>query len=130
MEMDLPPDLWERRRKIRTARRDLEELTKTCPHVMETVKEQSTYSTTIEVKCKVCGTVQAHDHGWTCEKSPDGICHYYTDTDRDGVRCVVLTDGTMDHNFPRTEEGSNWEWHPDYETDDMCLYCGEPEERK
>lgn len=68
--------------------------------------------------CAACGN--AHTTGPTiykmpgCSKSLDGVCHFEADTDRDGVACVVLKDGIMDHNFPRVN------WHPGR---GVCIYC-------
>jgi hypothetical protein len=54
---------------------------------------------------------------WDCPLSPDGVCHYYS---HDGI--VHLNDGTFDQ-MPRS-------YDPTYETEDSCIYCGKPLERK
>ena len=59
--------------------------------------------------------------GWWCDKSPDNSCYYYSD-EKDGSRIVELCNGT--------EVALPKELDPEYETDDCCLFCGEPEERK
>lgn len=64
-------------------------------------------------ECQYC----REDFGWFCEESPDHICHYYSND-----RKITLIDGT---------EVSVPEDHNDkYETDDCCIFCGNPEERK
>ena len=54
-----------------------------------------------------------------CNESPDSLCHYNTTSDRDGISCIELNDGTLDHNFPRKK------WDQKKETKDLCLYCGD-----
>ncbi len=50
-------------------------------------------------------------------ESPDGICHYYTSNNK-----IILKDGTqIDPPYDHDEDG---------ESEDWCIYCGEPEERK
>lgn len=111
-------------------RRDLKELLDTCPHIYVQVETKGYYSLTIKRMCQICDDESNVAHGWKCDDSPDKICHYYTMVDRDGVRCVDLADGLLDHNFPRTDKEKRWKWDPEYETCLCCLYCGAPEERK
>jgi len=65
------------------------------------------------VKCNECGEY----FGWYCPQSPDFTCHYYS---RDGK--IKLING----NTVNTPSGHM----PHYETDDDCIYCHSPEERK
>lgn len=70
-----------------------------------------------------CNTCNNYMEGWFCPKSPDKMCYYYSEpTKVDGKFVIALRDGT---SFPLGE------FHlQDYETDDQCLFCGYPEERK
>lgn len=70
--------------------------------------------------CEVCDRV----FGWWCPTSPDHCCHYTTESvtkDGEVKRYVQLFKGDKDFNFPK----ENY----DPESDDCCLYCGEPKER-
>lgn len=69
------------------------------------------------VWCETCGK----DLGWYCPDSPDHTCHYYSQRDETGC-FVKLIDGTR-HYLPYDHR---WQ----FESDDCCLFCGEPEERK
>ncbi len=64
-------------------------------------------------QCRHCN----EDFGWYCEESPDHTCHYYSSN-----REVELTDGSF---MPVPQEHNE-----KYETDDSCIFCGSPEERK
>lgn len=68
--------------------------------------------------CEIC----EKDFGWRCPDSPDTVCHYYT-KESNGKLVVELVNGV---ELPFTKEGHK----PDFETDDVCLFCGAPEERK
>lgn len=63
--------------------------------------------------CVICD----HDLGHYCPDSPDKSCHYWTE---DGM--IPLNDGTK-AAMPEDHD-------PDYETDDSCIFCGWPQERK
>lgn len=58
------------------------------------------------------------NNSWECANSPDGDCHYYTDEHN----VIKLNDGTT-YNMGSDHDREN-------ESDDCCLFCGEPEERK
>ena len=69
-----------------------------------------------ESGCAVCGEVFGH----RCGHSPDSRCHYYTAEGSD--RLVLMNDGTtakLRRAVPERDQ-----------TDDTCLFCGEPDERK
>lgn len=61
--------------------------------------------------------------GWFCPESPDKQCHYYTSKDDKGYY-VELRSGERHYfnNYKKSDQ--------DDETDDSCLFCGEPDERK
>ena len=67
--------------------------------------------------CDDCGKVFG---GWFCPDSPDHACHYFTEGGK-----VELNTGEW--AVPNPE---HWEDGKEYETDDRCLFCGDPEERK
>jgi len=71
--------------------------------------------------CETCG----EDYNWYCPDSPDHTCHYFSTPGEgqfSGTRYVTLIDGTA-HTLPQEHD-------PMYETDDQCIFCGDPEERK
>lgn len=58
---------------------------------------------------------------WECKCSPDGYCHYFT-CDAAG-QMIELYDGRL-VPVPDPEHDRN------YETEDDCLFCHQPDERK
>ena len=64
-------------------------------------------------KCLICGGY----HGWRCKESPDGVCHYFS---KDGKVQLL---GNRECDVPIDHDGSG-------ESDDWCIFCGMPEERK
>ena len=71
-------------------------------------------------QCKDCKKT----FDWYCPDSPDNQCHYYTQDTPEG-KGLLFRDGTimLTKDFPE-------DWDPDYETDDCCIFCGQPDERK
>jgi len=71
-------------------------------------------------ECKDCGK----SFGWFCPESPDKECHYYTDSYDEGLG-VMLRNGEiiLAKDLPST-------WEENHESDDWCIFCGLPEERK
>lgn len=65
------------------------------------------------VKCNQCGEW----FGWYCPKSEDFVCHYES---RD--KKVTLIDGER-VDVPEGHDPKN-------ESDDYCIFCGSPQERK
>ena len=101
--------------KIQEHRDEITKLTDECRHVFKPLTEKQLGDKWMSVSsvCLGCG----QHFGWRCKKSPDGVCHYFSE---DGK--IELIDGT---NVPVSEG------HDDqYETDDTCLFCGMPDERK
>jgi hypothetical protein len=124
-------------------------LKKTCTHVLRPLTEAELADKWMSVgaHCEICG----EGFDWRCKRSPDGVCHYYTDSDGDDdKRTVRLIDKTVvpygedevrayykDGWAPEeikeleAEQGpSLYEHDPHNETDDCCLFCGHPDERK
>jgi len=64
-------------------------------------------------ECSIC----KKSFGWYCPDSPDSVCHYYSEAGR-----VELIDST--HIPVPAEHDAN------HESDDWCIFCGAPEERK
>ena len=71
-------------------------------------------------QCKDCKKT----FDWYCPDSPDNQCHYYTQDTPEG-KGLMFRDGSimLTKDFPE-------DWDPDYETDDCCIFCGQPDERK
>jgi len=70
-------------------------------------------------KCKKC----KDDLGWYCKSSPDHRCYYFTEVeDETGRLYVELLDGSRSYMKKDHEQ--------EYETDDCCLFCTLPDERK
>lgn len=107
------------KRRIESCHKELDELLSNCPHWFRelTEKELADEWGSVVALCEICH----QEFGWRCKESPDSICHYFTTTDRDGIRCIKLLDGTLDHNFSRSD--GNWEWNVNCESNDECLYC-------
>lgn len=89
-------------------------LAKTCHHRVEFDKgEDEDDDGSSSGYCVVCNEYFGH----YCPESPDHVCHYHT---HDGK--ITLINGE-EINAPEDH-------NPHYETWDMCIYCGGPEERK
>lgn len=71
-------------------------------------------------RCLICG--EHIGDGWYCPGSPDQECHYYTLEDENGYY-TEMRDGSKVY-MPKEYDNK------DYETDDDCLFCHQPEERK
>lgn len=84
-------------------------------------KTNKYFPTLTDITCSVCKSSSGED-GWLCAASPDGNCHYYT---KDGK--VILKDGTKVEP-PKDEEGNPH--NSEYETEDDCIFCHQPEERQ
>jgi len=97
----------ERKNRVDELREELYRLIAECRHELLSAQTCS---------IAVCPTCDK-DFGWFCEKSPDGVCHYYTINGK-----VELLNGTL-IDQPKGHD-------PDNESDDWCIYCGMPEERK
>jgi len=67
----------------------------------------------------VCDDCGKRFPGWYCPDSPDHNCHYFTDDN-----------GTVELVTGEFVKPADPDWDKEYETDDECLFCGSPEERK
>ena len=71
--------------------------------------------------CEICEA----DFGWHCPKSPDHACHYFSERVAPGMEPYVqLNNGQI--AYLSIDHYENQE----YETDDCCLFCHDPYERK
>jgi hypothetical protein len=102
---------------INRCQREYDLVKETCQHelIELTQKELNDEWMSEGADCLVCG--EDFSMAWRCKCSPDSVCHYYS---KDGK--VKMIDGTL-VDIPK---GHNPEW----ETDDACIFCGMPEERK
>ena len=100
------------RKEIRKLTLELNTLLANCQHKM--VKTGSA-----SVECKLCNVW----FGWYCPKSPDHTCYYFSEKDKNG-RYIDLLSGVRCY-LPK-----NYEPTAGYESDDWCIFCGSPEERK
>jgi len=73
-------------------------------------------------RCVACGKHMGH---WFCPKSPDHRCYYNSEPNGDGSRHILLNGGTK-HQITKEYRDADAE----YETDDDCLFCHNPDERK
>lgn len=105
----------ERLKAIQIHRDEITRLTKECPHTFRplTEKELADKWMSVGSTCLGCG----RHFGWRCKNSPDGVCHHFSEDSK-----IELVDGTT---VP-VPEGHDAQ----YETDDCCLFCEMPDERK
>lgn len=115
MDEQLKAKIVAKKLEFKIVSAELANLKEQCTHEMRplTKKELDDKWMSVDALCVVCGK----SFGWRCKVSPDGVCHYFSE---DGK--VELIDGTfvdipIDHD-------------PEYETDDGCIFCGHPDERK
>ena len=100
------------------AKKKKADLIKGCNHQLPKTdrKRDSDYKTerlSYNASCVICGSYFGH----LCLESPDSVCHYYSNNGQ-----VELIDGT---HVQVPEDHCET-----FETDDCCIFCGQPEERK
>lgn len=103
--------------------KQLREAVEKCPHVFTELAQAEWDDKWFSesAQCLICNSY----FGWRCKISPDQNCHYYTEQDGpNGLRYVTLINGQK-HYLPLPSNYDN-QW----ETDDSCLFCGMPDERK
>lgn len=68
-------------------------------------------------------------YGWYCKHSPDNLCHYYAHSSKDDDKKYVYLYGNSSNKSFLSEEImvniEKWGY-----SEDWCIFCGEPEERK
>ncbi len=73
-------------------------------------------------KCSVCDD---KFDGWYCPSSPDHFCHYDSWTE-DGINhYIYISEGDEFEQFQLPEDHDPCEG-----SEDDCIFCGQPEERK
>ena len=114
----MSPD--ERRAAIKDSRAELHKLLEGCEHRFRPLSEEELADLWMSTGawCDVCH----YSFGWRCKISPDSVCHYFS-VDQGGKLSPQIDGDPV--TFPQGEYGG-----PDSESDDWCLFCGMPEERK
>ncbi len=100
--------------KLAEIQKKIYDIKSNCRHIIELKFDQAW-----------CGDCNQY-FGWWCPDSPDNTCYYHTyevDAYLLTSRMVTLIDGT--EHILRDYEGD-----PKYESDDDCVFCHDPEERK
>lgn len=110
------------KRRIAKARKELDDALRAHTHIITTRGPKRDCA---GAECAICG----QDFGWWCPDSLDHVCHYYSDSltveeakAANTTFYVLLIDGTkclMPKDYKDT-----------YETEDQCIFCGQPQERK
>ena len=111
----LPSKQQEQMRRIKAARLELQAALNDHVHIPIMRHSGS--------ECVICDK----DLGLWCQESPDNTCHYYSVKepqiyDEKPRYAVELVTGEM-HILPKYYKDT-------YETEDCCIFCGQPEERK
>lgn len=101
------------RAKFSEEQRKLGDLLRKCTHELVPLTKEELNSDDLGfAHCDICQEC----FGWKCNKSPDQVCHYPCEVD-EGT--ITLFNG---EEFPVTIEDD-----PDSE---ICIFCGNPDERK
>ena len=85
-------------------------------HQFHILKKKCNHNITKVHDGAVCSICNQH-FGWWCPDSPDHSCHYYSKDGKVELRNGSLVDVPKNHD-------------PYYETDDCCIFCENPDERK
>lgn len=81
-------------------------------------------------RCIHCGNYEefpdgkGRPWGWYCPDSPDHQCSYHAERDENGKYFVWTINGEKVFLPKYTVEDAK------HESDDWCIFCGQPEERK
>lgn len=134
------PEQEEYFQKLQTARELLKAATQTRDSLLKNCKHSIAYSVDHSYPefgpdgncwCNIC-----NEHfGHYCPESPDHGCHYYTEDD--GLHVKLFT-GEIVRKPIDPHDPTNWAGQmitvddncKQWETDDVCLFCGAPDERK
>ena len=112
-QLELKKKIDEAEAALRPAQEAFLALMRQCKHVIAEPDRRSIRDGCAGAQCAVCKL----NLGWYCPDSPDHACHYYS---HDGK--VTLVDGT-EVDVPEKVKGRT-------ESDDWCIFCEEPDERK
>jgi len=96
------------------ARNEYYDRKSSCTHSIGYVVRQEPWGMEGSTYCTICDLHFGH----YCPESLDHACHYYTE---DNGRVKLATGELVD-----APDGHNSK----YETDDSCIFCGVPDERK
>lgn len=99
--------------------RKISEINDNCHHTIIEVGAQPEYGWHGDATCEDCDT----HFGWWCPVSPDHTCYYHTE-EIGKERGVTLHNG-QNHIFQEYDLAD-----VEYETEDNCLFCHDPDERK
>ncbi len=110
------------RKKLTEIQQKIWKIERNCKHNIEQVGANPKFNCEGFAECQDCNS----HFGWWCPNSPDHICHYFThevEAFLIKARAVELVDGA-EHII------HDYQGDPEYETDDVCVFCHEHEERK
>ena len=120
------------RQLAKAAAEERDSLLKSCKHsIAYTIDNSYGYGPEGHCWCEVCDKHFGH----YCPESPDHGCHYYTEDDGLHVKLYTgeIIRKPIDAHDPDDWAGRTITVNEDckrYETDDSCLFCHAPEERK
>lgn len=110
------------RKQLTEIQQNIAKIESNCKHSIKQVGATPKYKHEGFASCENCD----RDFGWWCPDSPDHTCHYYTVIVEGFLitaRAVELVNGTEHILY-------DYDGDPEYETDDDCVFCHEPDERK
>ena len=112
------------KRKVFEAKKARDAHLEVCPHNIHYSIDLSWGEEWPEGDCW-CAVCDMH-FGHYCPKSPDHACHYFSE---DGY--VKLNTGeTVPKPRDPEDDPKDYALSDSYETDDCCIFCGSPQERK
>jgi hypothetical protein len=100
-------DIRKAKEDVQRAQRRLADLKSRCRHGVVKRTEAD------EAACVICGDT----FGWFCPESPDRACHYFTHGNGRTVDLITRDEADLGKRVRDQSE-------------DSCLYCGDPMERK
>jgi hypothetical protein len=106
---------------LQVAQEELTRVVKECKHVLRPLSDGELEDEWMSIwaRCSICGKDYGH---WRCKKSPDSVCHYYSHDDVQSTRVIDLLDGKI-APIPTGHDRR-------FESEDHCIFCGMPDERK
>lgn len=110
------------RKQLTEIQQNIAKIERNCKHRIVEVGAEPKYGWNGDAVCEDCNT----SFGWWCSDSPDHRCHYFThevEAYLIKARAVELVDGT-EHIL------HEYDGDTEYETDDDCVFCHMPDERK
>lgn len=101
--------------QINHHQQEINAIKRNCSHSFDglTEKQKADEHMCLKAICWGCGSC----FGWRCKESPDQVCHYYS---RNGRVELIYNDSVP------VPEG----YDPCNECYEICIFCGEPRERK